>query len=71
MVYIMVCLLVVKIKNFMFRDNLGESRRGWKFGLTPPPSLRSKAYQVIWEVLPNIRARLAFKLGHAKFPIVT
>ena len=54
----------------MFHDNLSEFRRGWKFWLTPPPSLRSKAYQVTREVLPYIRARLAFELDHAKFPIV-
>ena len=49
--------------------SLSETRRGWKFGLTPLPSLRSKAHKAIREILPYIRAGFAFKLGHANFPI--
>ena len=48
---------------------LSETRRGWKFGLTPPPSLRSKAHNMIQEILPYIRARFVLKLDHDKFPI--
>ena len=47
--------------------SLSETRRGWK-GLTPLPSLRSKAHKVIREILLYIRAQYAFKLGHANFP---
>ena len=48
--------------------SLSETCRGWKFWLTPPPSLRSKAHKVIWEILLYIRSQFAFKLGHANFP---
>ena len=43
-----------------FRGSLSETRRGWKFGLTPLLSLRSKAHKVIREILPYIRSRFAF-----------
>ena len=56
------------VENIMFTLSLSETRWGWKFGLTPLPSLRSKAHKVIREILPYIRARFAFKLGHADFP---
>ena len=36
--------------------------------MTPLPSLRSKAQNVIRENLPYLRSRFAFKLGHANFP---
>ena len=36
-------------------------------GLTPLPSLRSKAHKVIREILPYIWARFTFKLDHANF----
>ena len=48
-------------------SSLSETRRGWRFLLTPLPSLRSKAHKVIREILPYIRAQFAFKLGHANF----
>ena len=48
--------------------SLSETCRGWKFGLTPHPSLRSKAHKVIRENLPYIRSQFAFKLSHANFP---
>ena len=38
------------------------------FGLKPLLSLRSKTHKVIQEILLYIRARFAFKLGHANFP---
>ena len=54
-----------------------ETRRGWKFGLTPLPSLKSTAHQVNREILPYIRARFAFKmlylyltLGHRRVRII-
>ena len=43
--------------------SLSETGQCWKFWLTPLPSLRSKAHKVIWEILPRIEARFAFKLG--------
>ena len=49
----------------MYLTSLSET--SWKFGLTPLPSLRSKAHKVIWEILLYIRAQFAFKLGHANF----
>ena len=50
------------------RGRLSEIRRGWKFGLTPLPRLRSKAHTVIQEILLYSWALFAFKLGHATFP---
>ena len=50
------------------RGRLSEIRRGWKFGLTPLPRLRSKAHTVIREILLYSWAQFAFKLGHANFP---
>ena len=47
---------------------LSETYRGPKFGLTPLPSLRSKAQKVIREILSYIRAQFAFKLGHVNIP---
>ena len=44
--------------------SLGETRWGWKFGLTPLPSLRSKAHNLA----VHIWAQFAFKLSHANFP---
>ena len=44
------------------------TRRGWRCGLTPLPSFRSKVHTVIWEILPYIQARFAFKLDQANFP---
>ena len=54
--------------HYWVRGSLSETRRGWKFGLTPFPSLRSKAYEVIREILLYVRAQFAFILGHAHFP---
>ena len=48
--------------------SLSKTLQGWKFGLTPLPSLRSKAHKVIPENLPYIGSLFAFKLGHANFP---
>ena len=53
----------------MRSSRLSETRRGWKFGLMPPPSLRWKAHKVIKKILTYIRAQFAFKLGHCNFPI--
>ena len=53
---------------FTMCTSLSETRWGWKFGLTPLPSLRSNTHKVIREILPYIQARFSFKLGHAKFP---
>ena len=48
--------------------SLSETCQGWRFGLTPLPSLRSKAHKVIQEILPYIPVQYPIKLGHAKFP---
>ena len=49
-------------------SSLRETLQGWKFWLTPRPSLRSMTHKVIRENLLYIPALFAFKLGHAIFP---
>ena len=46
--------------------SLSETRRGWKFWLTPLQSLGSKTRKMIWVFLPKLRSSVVIELSQAE-----